>query len=162
MERHRAVCQLTEQTEAISDRQVRHGFELVAKSETGRAKQSGKGGFSWQPMPRYMQSQQVVEQPFELLDVVFGTRSGFAEIATAPNANLLWHKPVLPGRGNTTSAGGAYIAQLAAMPETGHPRGQSPAAPEIGCMIFPQAGRTILQASDLRPGRLARPTATGG
>ncbi len=91
MERHRAVCQLTEQTEAISDRQVRNGFEFRAKGEARGGKQSGKRRFSRQPMPRYMQSQQVVDQPFELQDVMFGARSGFAEIATAPNTNLLRH-----------------------------------------------------------------------
>lgn len=95
-------------------------------------------------MSRNMHSKQIVDEPFETLHIILGGQGGFSEISITPDAEMLRQKPVLSSRRNAAPAGRAVIAQAASMPKAGNTRRQSPAAPEVGLVIFFQAHWAVL------------------
>ena len=100
--------------------------------------------------PSGIKAQQIVDQPLEAPGARTCRASRFYERGVAEGAVLLWHEPSLTKWRKALPTRRATVAQAAAMAKAGHAGCQGPAPPEIGHLVFPQAGGTELQPTGLR------------
>lgn len=100
--------------------------------------------------PSGIKAQQIVNQALEAPGAQACRSCWFREVSVAEGAVLLWHKAIPLERRKALTTRRAAVTQSAAMAKAGHAGCQGPAAPEIGRLVFPQAGGTELQPRGLR------------
>ena len=100
--------------------------------------------------PSGIKAQQIVNQALEAPGAQACRSCWFREVSVAEGAVLLWHKAIPLERRKALTTRRAAVTQSAAMAKAGHAGCQGPAPPEIGHLVFPQAGGTELQPTGLR------------